>query len=105
MTSKLCPPRAPTWYRFTPSLAFLTMPTRLDEVLTQADAEAWIAGTCFRTGPVGRLGLELEFLVGSGDSCDLSRHYPRGRYPALLEALSEVGAEGRVDAEPGGQIE
>lgn len=81
------------------------MPTQLQAVLTEADAEAWIARTCFGSGPVGRIGVELEFLVGGGGSVPLSRHYPRARYPALLDALSQPGLDGRLEVEPGGQVE
>jgi ergothioneine biosynthesis glutamate--cysteine ligase EgtA len=32
-------------------------------VLTEADAEAHVQGVCFKTGPPGRVGVELEWLV------------------------------------------
>src|SRR5512132_4089856 len=33
------------------------------EPLTEPDAEAQVHGICFKTGPPGRLGVELEWLV------------------------------------------
>jgi len=76
------------------------------EPLTEPDAEAQVHGICFKTGPPGRLGVELEWLV-----CD-------GRDPALpvdqrraATAVARLGAggplpgRGVLTSEPGGQVE
>jgi len=36
------------------------------EPLTEGDAEAQVHGICFKTGPPGRIGVELEWLVLDG---------------------------------------
>jgi glutamate--cysteine ligase len=74
--------------------------------LTERDAEAQVHGICFKTGPPGRVGVELEWLV-----CD-------GRDPALpvdqrrvAAATARLGARGALPGrgvltnEPGGQVE
>ena len=76
------------------------------EPLTESAAEAQAHGICFKTGPPGQVGVELEWLV-----CD-------GRDPALpvdqrrvTAALSPLAASpglpgrGRLTTEPGGQVE
>lgn len=71
--------------------------------VTRAAAEAWLGGICFRTGPPGRVGIELELLVASarGLSCPV----PRRRLTRLAADLAGVVRHARVTQEPGGQIE
>ncbi len=78
--------------------------------LSEPAAEAWIPRTCFKNGPPGRIGVELELLVSGHDG--LGSHYPRHRYPQLINALgggsgsrSDDGLDGRMTVEPGGQVE
>lgn len=76
--------------------------------LSEAAAEAWIPRTCFKNGPPGRIGVELEFLVAGAGHDGLTEHYPRHRYPRLIDTLndsSEGGLDGRLTVEPGGQVE
>jgi glutamate--cysteine ligase len=68
--------------------------------LSEVAAEAWLPLTCFKHGPPGRLGLEVELLP-----------LPRGgtaRCPALDElhrALGRLSLLGALTIEPGGQVE
>lgn len=77
-----------------------------DQPITEDEAEERAHGICFKTGPPGRVGVELEWLVRDG------------RDPALpvdqrtLAAIrADVGAPGalpgggRLTVEPGGQLE
>jgi glutamate--cysteine ligase len=68
-------------------------------LLTQAAAEAWVPRTCFKHGPPGQLGIELEQLLrpvpGSGRT-DLA---------ATRTALARLPVRGQVTVEPGGQVE
>ena len=74
--------------------------------LTESDAEAHAHGICFKTGPPGQVGVELEWLV-----CD-------DRDPALpvdpqrvadalarLDAPGSLPGRGLLTTEPGGQVE
>ena len=75
--------------------------------LSEPAAEAWIPRTCFKKGPPGRIGVELELLVCGLGPDGVADHYPRHRYPHLINALD--GGPGRLDGrltlEPGGQVE
>ncbi len=83
-----------------------TTPTEVHPPLSEAAAEAWIPRTCFKNGPPGQIGVELELLVVDARRPDgLAAHYPRHRYPALLRELAEGGLDGRLTVEPGGQVE
>ena len=83
-----------------------TTPTEVHPPLSEAAAEAWIPRTCFKNGPPGRIGVELELLVVDARHPDgLAAHYPRQRYPALLRELADGGLDGRLTVEPGGQVE
>ncbi len=77
--------------------------------LSEAAAEAWIPRTCFKNGPPGRLGVELELLVfdaGHSAPAAAARKSQRHHHPsALLRTLSDGGLDGRVTIEPGGQVE
>ena len=84
--------------------------------LTEADAEAHIRGICFKTGPPGKVGVELEWLVRDRD--DPSAAVTPDRLAAALatlgiaygdvyrgEAPKTVLNDARITVEPGGQLE
>ncbi|MFD0329488.1 glutamate-cysteine ligase family protein [Streptacidiphilus monticola] len=70
--------------------------------MTEDEAEAHIHGVCFKTGPPGRVGVELEWLVrdpARPGSC------PPLRRTAGLVAGDRLAHGGRLSHEPGGQLE
>jgi ergothioneine biosynthesis glutamate--cysteine ligase EgtA len=84
--------------------------------LTETDAEAHVRGICFKTGPPGRVGVELEWLVRDRD--DPSAAVTPDRLAAVLARLGaadgdvyrgevpqSVLADARITVEPGGQLE
>jgi len=75
--------------------------------LSEPAAEAWIPRTCFKKGPPGRTGVELEFLVAGPGPDGLAAHFPQHRYPQLIDTLTggPESLDGRVTVEPGGQVE
>ncbi len=83
-------------------------PLPTEPPLSEPAAEAWIPRTCFKKGPPGRLGVELELLVAGPGPDGLATHYPRRRYPHLIDTLMgspDGGPDGRLTVEPGGQVE
>jgi glutamate--cysteine ligase len=76
------------------------------EPLTESDAEEHIHGICFKTGPPGKVGVELEWLVRDGRDPELPVDQQR-----VAAALAGLGAAealpggGRLTTEPGGQVE
>ncbi len=76
------------------------------EPLTERDAEEHIHGICFKTGPPGKVGVELEWLVRDGR--DPGLRVDQRRVAAALAGLGAPGAlpgGGRLTTEPGGQVE
>jgi len=76
------------------------------EPLTESDAEEHIHGICFKTGPPGKVGVELEWLVRDGR--DPGMPVDQQRVAVALAGLSASGAlpgGGRLTTEPGGQVE
>ncbi len=76
--------------------------------ISEAAAEAWIPRTCFKNGPPGRVGLELELLVVDaerGGDADGSHRPGTRRRPVLLRELADGGLDGTLTVEPGGQVE
>jgi glutamate--cysteine ligase len=74
--------------------------------LTERGAEEQAHGICFKTGPPGRLGVELEWLVRDGR--DPALPVDQQRVAAALARLETPGAlpgQGRLTIEPGGQVE
>ena len=71
--------------------------------LSPAAAEAWIPRTCFKHGPPGRVGVELELLVHDGRHPHLPTDGPA--FDPLRAAARRTAVSGRVTVEPGGQIE
>jgi glutamate--cysteine ligase len=74
--------------------------------LTERDAEEHAHGICFKTGPPGTVGVELEWLVCDGR--DPALPVDQQRVAQALARLDEPGAlpgRGRLTTEPGGQVE
>lgn len=74
-----------------------------DQPLTEAAAEAYVERTCFKTGPPGTLGLELEYIPVQGRSWTVPVDH--SRIAATIKSLSPLPAGGLVTFEPGGQVE
>jgi glutamate--cysteine ligase len=84
--------------------------------LTETDAEEHIRGICFKTGPPGAVGVELEWLVRDRDD-PTSAVAPHRLAAALAtlstadgdvyrgQALQTVLSNARITVEPGGQLE
>lgn len=72
--------------------------------LSEAEAEEHVVASCFRTGPVGAVGMELERTVH--DVGDPTRPVPVAEVRAVAADLEELlpGA-GAITLEPGGQLE
>jgi glutamate--cysteine ligase len=69
--------------------------------LSAAAAEAFVASTCFKTGPPRLVGVELEWLLH--DPRDLAAPVPP---PSRLDGrLSPDDVRGALSTEPGGQFE
>jgi len=71
--------------------------------LSAAAAEAWIPRTCFKHGPPGRVGVELELLVH--DRSHPGRPTDGPAFDPMRRAAGEVPLASRVTLEPGGQVE
>lgn len=76
------------------------MPDDPHRPLSTAAAEAFVAKTCFKTGPPARVGVELEWLLHDPD--DLAAPVRATRLDGLL---SEADVHGALSTEPGGQLE
>ena len=75
-------------------------------LLSAEDAEEHVHGICFKTGPPGVVGVELEWLVCDGD--DDASPVDHQRVATALAGLDAPGAlpgQGRLTIEPGGQVE
>jgi glutamate--cysteine ligase len=70
--------------------------------LSHAAAEAFIAQTCFKTGPPGRVGVEIEHVVH--DQQDPGRPVPAERLDRLIATVTLPNG-GVLTREPGGQLE
>src|SRR6266516_3175664 len=76
------------------------------EPLTEGDAEAHVHGICFKTGPPGRIGVELEWLVFDGRDPALPVDQQRAATAvARLDARGALPGRGMLTTEPGGQVE
>jgi ergothioneine biosynthesis glutamate--cysteine ligase EgtA len=77
-----------------------------EQPLSEAAAERLIGAICFKTGPPGTIGAELEWLVR--DSVDPLLPVELSRIREVLEDLGMPGVlpgAGLVTLEPGGQVE
>lgn len=84
--------------------------------MTEADAEAHVRGICFKTGPPGNVGVELEWLVRDRDH-PAAAVIPDRLAAALAtlgitdgdvyrgDALKTARNNARITIEPGGQLE
>src|SRR5215471_3195032 len=76
------------------------------EPLTESDAEAQVHGICFKTGPPGRIGVELEWLVFDGRDPALPVDQRRAATAvARLDPPGALPGRGTLTTEPGGQVE
>ena len=74
--------------------------------LTERDAEWRTHGICFKTGPPGQIGVELEWLVKDGSDPALPVDQQRvAAALGRLEAPLALPGGGRLTTEPGGQVE
>jgi ergothioneine biosynthesis glutamate--cysteine ligase EgtA len=76
------------------------------EPLSESAAEAQAHGICFKTGPPGRVGVELEWLVCDGR--DAAVPVDQRRVTAALSPLAaqpRLPGRGTLTNEPGGQVE
>ena len=74
--------------------------------LSELEAERLIGTICFKTGPPGVIGAELEWLVG--DAVDPSSPVPFERVSEIIDRLKRPSAmprAGLLTLEPGGQVE
>jgi len=71
--------------------------------LREVAAEAYVASTCFKTGPPSLLGLELEFVVKHDG--DWSQPVDDQRVSKILQNLGDLPAGGALTLEPGSQVE
>jgi glutamate--cysteine ligase len=71
--------------------------------LREDDAEIYVASTCFKTGPPGRVGVELEWLVV--DARDPRRIVDPDRVETALTGVQPLPGRGWLSTEPGGQLE
>lgn len=83
-------------------------------IADRAEAEGYVAKVCFKTGPPGRVGIELEWTTHHLDDparpvdpgalgSALGEHAPRSLVPDSPQTPLPHG--GRVTLEPGGQVE
>lgn len=83
-------------------------------IADRAEAEGYVAKVCFKTGPPGRVGIELEWTTHHLDDparpvdpgvlgSALGEHAPRSLVPDSPQTPLPYG--GRVTLEPGGQVE
>jgi glutamate--cysteine ligase family protein len=75
----------------------------LPSPITESDAENHVAGTCFKTGPPGALGVELEWLVHDGS--DHHAPVPPARLDGVVSSARALALRGAITTEPGGQLE
>lgn len=73
-------------------------------VLTEAVASAFVGAAGFQVGPVGRVGVELEYLVRD-PACPDDRPAIARLYGALGQLPDPLPGGGRITIEPGGQLE
>jgi glutamate--cysteine ligase len=75
-------------------------------LLSEGAAEEHVHGICFKTGPPGVVGVELEWLVCDGDDgASPVEHQRVATALAGLEAPGALPGQGRLTFEPGGQVE
>ncbi len=70
--------------------------------ITEADAEGWIPRTCFKHGPPGRVGIELEYVVHQLGS-EPSRHLEPEQLRKLFDDIFTRPLNSSFTVEPGGR--
>ena len=78
----------------------------VDPPLSQTEAEEMTGAICFKTGPPGTVGVELEWLVT--DISDPKTKIPFSRIHTIFDSLRQPGVlpgAGSLTLEPGGQVE
>jgi glutamate--cysteine ligase len=74
--------------------------------LSEDGAEAHVHGICFKTGPPGTVGVELEWLVCDETDPSLPVDHERvTRSLACLDGPGTLPGNGTLTGEPGGQVE
>jgi glutamate--cysteine ligase len=77
--------------------------------ISEAEAEGWLPRTCFKHGPPGRTGIELEYLVHSapaaGEPVKPPGHPDPDRRRRLIDDLERSPLDSAFSVEPGGQVE
>ena len=74
--------------------------------ISETEAERLIRAICFKTGPPGTIGAELEWLVR--DTTDPAESVPFDRISKVFDSLQKPGilpGAGLLTLEPGGQVE
>lgn len=71
--------------------------------LSEAAAEMYVASTCFKTGPPGPVGIEIERIVH--DPSDPERPVPVAEVRAAAPDSTALPSGGTITIEPGGQLE
>ena len=74
----------------------------MTERFSEVEAEAYVASTCFKTGPPQAVGIELEWLLH--DRRDPALPVRRAHLEAANRAAADLRS-GRLTIEPGGQLE
>ncbi|GAA3035310.1 glutamate--cysteine ligase [Streptomyces olivoverticillatus] len=69
----------------------------------ESEADAFVRGICFKTGPPRLLGVELEWLVH--DLYDPTRPVAPARLAAAADRMRELPLRSVLTVEPGGQLE
>src|SRR3954452_23455901 len=70
---------------------------------TCADVRGYVKRVCFKTGPPGLVGTELEWLVAFADAP--SRTVPISLLREILDAAGPLPCGSSLTFEPGGQLE
>jgi len=74
--------------------------------ISESEAERLIGAICFKTGPPGTIGAELEWLVR--DTTNPAQNVPFSRISKVFDSLQKPGilpGAGLLTLEPGGQVE
>ncbi|MHB1596677.1 MAG: ergothioneine biosynthesis glutamate--cysteine ligase EgtA [Streptosporangiaceae bacterium] len=76
------------------------------QILAEDQAEQMIGAICFKTGPPGTVGTELEWMVSDPTNPALSIPFERvSGIVSLLQRPGALPASGLLTLEPGGQVE
>src|SRR5262245_6495789 len=81
-------------------------PAEVCSPISETEAEQLIGAICFKTGPPGTIGAELEWLVL--DNTNPSQNVPFSRISKVFDSLQKPGilpGAGLLTLEPGGQVE